>query len=89
MAEWFGWSQTMVSYFETDTRRKPSPVQAQRLRTFETLVGADQRLGKNITQPCKWWVRGQENNLKRSAFEVFAHLETCPACTAFVVKLTR
>jgi len=83
LAEWLGWSQTMVSYLETG--RAPSPLQRRRLRAFETLVQADIRLGKNKRQPCPWW----NKHLNRSAFDVFAHLESCPACTAFVVKLTR
>lgn len=84
---WLGWGQSMVSYMEEG--RKLTALQRRRVRAFEALAGADVRLGKNITQPCKWWVRGQEGNVKRSAFDVFSHLEGCPACTAFVVKLTR
>jgi hypothetical protein len=88
LAEWLGWSQTMVSYLEAGVR-EPSPLQARRLRAFESLVGANNRVAKNKTQPCKWWTRGQEKKLKRDAFDVFEHLEGCPACTAFVVKMTR
>ena len=88
LAEWLGWSQTMVSYLEAGVR-KPSPLQARRLRAFKALVEADQRLEKNRTSPCDWWRRGQEKKIKRGAFDVFEHIEGCAACTSFVVKLTR